>query len=42
MNLAHYGNSSKWVPNVVLSWVVGQYISSTMEALMQDEMNKTS
>jgi hypothetical protein len=42
MNLKHLGSSSKWVPNVILSWVVGQQISSAMEALMQDESNKTS
>jgi hypothetical protein len=42
MNLLYLNNSSKWVPNVVLYWVVGQWMSFAMEALMQDEMNKTS
>ncbi len=42
MNHMHIGNLGKWVPKVALSLVVGQQISSTMEALMQDEMTKTS
>jgi hypothetical protein len=42
INHMHPSNSSKWVPNVILSWVVGQQISFAMEALMQDEINKTS
>jgi len=40
MNLGHLGSSSKWVPKVILSWVVGQQISYVVEALMQDEINK--
>jgi hypothetical protein len=34
MNLLYPNNLGKWVPNVVISWVLGQWILFAMEALM--------